>query len=211
MCSVTGIRFPAALLSSWKLVPHPEEEDGPPWLLPADLTPSGRKTKEVEPTKSSSILEEKVHKDVSTKLVEPPVIRTLPTFPLLTYTSGLFSTSKGSNHQSHLFPHRWKENGLKVVKSKPNGKKKFFVWREDMPSFYLELLRQRVTDVLVEVAEIGRGKEGGKSEGRKKVIVGALGRRLKGMESKELEKGSSKGEIFNENQVMQELAQESAT
>ena len=141
-CFVTGIRLPGHFHFNTGLTPHPET--GVPWHLPHDLA------------RSSDDIEIKSSSDSgtasSTNADAMPLTATSNPSPKTANLSlsgahilaqrrclSLVSTMKARGYLG-LLPRTWKESFGIDAKS--------IVWREDMDTFVLELLRKKVIDQL---------------------------------------------------------------
>ncbi|OJD21889.1 hypothetical protein ACJ73_06769 [Blastomyces percursus] len=149
MCVATGARIPDKLLGDWGLVQHPETKQ--PWILPVDLVKEElqRVSAKVIPAPSSETRNGIPEED---PVLPPPPPRPrsrFRSFHMMSSAEMLDAISKMKGTQpGRLIPSNWKV---------PKGRlqrKSTYVFRRDMPDYYLARMRERVMAWLKKAKEL---------------------------------------------------------
>ncbi|EER44622.1 conserved hypothetical protein [Histoplasma capsulatum H143] len=136
MCAATGARVPEKLLGSWGLVQHPETQNL--WLMPVDLVKEELQRVSLKSVPAASESFDDVF-EVDPGLPSPPPRSSFPSFYMTNDEELLGAISKMKWSQ----PGRLISNNWKVPKG-PLPRKMPYVFRKDMPEFFLARLRERV-------------------------------------------------------------------
>ncbi|KLJ07405.1 hypothetical protein EMPG_17135 [Blastomyces silverae] len=138
MCVATGARIPDRLLGDWGLVQHPETKR--PWILPVDLVKEElrRVSAKSMPAPSSETRDDVPEDDPVPPPPPPPPRSRFPTFHMTNSAEMLDAISKMKGTQpGRLIPSNWK------APKGPLQKKSSYVFRKDMPDYYLARMRER--------------------------------------------------------------------
>ncbi|CAD6587861.1 MAG: hypothetical protein ASARMPREDX12_003033 [Alectoria sarmentosa] len=139
LCVLTGLRLPSYFQIPFGVATHPKT--GAPWHLPklsvqAMSNSGGDEIPDGNPKESSS---SRLKPDTSTTLKSPT--RTLSSTHFLGSRQVLAHISSLTPlHYKRLMPYRWRQD--------PSVKLPEIVWREDMDTFVLDVLRRNVSKTL---------------------------------------------------------------
>ena len=140
MCSLSGVRLPNFFHIGFGLTRH--QETSAPWCLPLELSGVASDSSNIGDHKGS---------EEDGDIDPPKKLKTKYPRPIGA-ASGAFITAQESALQhvcamkpkefTRMIPARWKDNNIKANE---------VVWREDMDSFVLNLLRQKVIKGLLQL------------------------------------------------------------
>ncbi|KAI1390535.1 uncharacterized protein F4822DRAFT_153712 [Hypoxylon trugodes] len=154
MCAITQTRLPSFFLQQFKLVAHPET--GAPWLIPYKDLPKENESAE-EPDSQGAL--EAIDDTIQTNIEETEVKPSNPQEQEPTSTADERPRGPGSYvlaRQDFLASFKRKQSGFESAPKRltgGGGSLKYLankvVWREDMDSYILQIMRQDiVNDIL---------------------------------------------------------------
>ncbi|PYI00997.1 hypothetical protein BO78DRAFT_401646 [Aspergillus sclerotiicarbonarius CBS 121057] len=144
-CKVTGAHLPRAFLMDWGCVKRPDVPDKL-WFLPLGLMGD---TFRINTTPSEMNGHQAKNKNPNSKLLTLRIVDRLPL--LRTISDAYWGMKHGRKREplAKIIPHRWKHPAGPMTTRHESQ----LVWREDMPEFTLQMMRQAVLKVLKKASD----------------------------------------------------------